>query len=77
MYLIILFSTTLILAIIYVFFRLFIFTKSQASRVCKICQSSDTERVARSEMAKRLFSLKHLHKYWCRKCGNNFYLKVH
>ena len=77
MYFTFLISILVTLIIVFGVFRLYIFSKSQSSVVCKNCKSSDIERVARSEMSKKLFSMKHLHKYWCRKCGNNFYLKVH
>jgi hypothetical protein len=73
------FFISILVTVIIIFgvFRLYIFSKSQYSLVCKNCKSTDIERVARNEMAKRFFSMKHLHKYWCRKCGNKFYLKVH
>ncbi len=60
---------------LYVALRAFILYKSQGDKTCRICRSKDTERVARSAWIKKFFLSKHLHKYWCRKCGNKFYLK--
>lgn len=61
--------------IIYISFLSFIFINSQTDKTCRICQSKDTERVARKSWVKKLLPSKNLYKYWCRKCGNNFYIK--
>ena len=65
----------LLLLSIYFAFRFVIFTKTQKDKTCRICNSKDTERVARNAVIKKILLSKNVYKYWCRKCGNNFYHK--
>jgi hypothetical protein len=61
--------------VLYICFRFIIFAKTQKDKICRVCNgnSHDTERVARNTFIKKIFLAKDTHKYWCRKCGNNFY----
>ncbi|MFA9212787.1 MAG: hypothetical protein ACEQSR_02955 [Candidatus Methylacidiphilales bacterium] len=68
-------SPLLILTIVFIFGRLYIFSKLQSDRVCKNCSSADTERIARGAWIKKFLRLDHLHKIWCRKCGRIFYVR--
>ncbi|MFA9214042.1 MAG: hypothetical protein ACEQSR_09385 [Candidatus Methylacidiphilales bacterium] len=52
-----------------------IYVLSQSHTQCKECKSFDTERVERGFFVKKLMFMSKIHKYWCRKCWSNFYVK--
>ncbi len=55
--------------------RLAIYFFSQKHTQCKVCKSFDTERVERGFFIKKVLFMSKTHKYWCRKCWNNFYVR--
>jgi hypothetical protein len=69
------FFITIFLFLFYLSFKFVIFIKIQKDKTCKVCYSPDTERVARKSWMKKYILPKNVYKYWCRKCGNNFYHK--
>ena len=71
------FIIVFLLLITYLAIKIVIFTKTQKDKICRVCKgnSHDTERVSRNNFIKKIFLSKNVYKYWCRKCGNNFYCK--
>jgi hypothetical protein len=71
------FVIVFLLSFTYLTIKIVIFTKTQKNKICRVCNSNshDTERVSRNNFIKKVFLPKNVHKYWCRKCGNNFYYK--
>ncbi len=65
----------LLVLFFYFSFKFFIFIKTQKDKTCRVCNSPDSERVARNSWMKKYMLPKNVYKYWCRKCGNNFYHK--
>ena len=69
-------SIFILFFLIYLSLRFYIiFFNSQKTKTCKDCDSKDSERVSRNSNIRKIFFLKSYYKYWCRKCGNTFYIK--
>ena len=68
---------SLLVLCVYISIKILIVTKTQKDKACRVCNSNsyDCERVSRNNLIKKIFLAKDVHKYWCRKCGNNFYHK--
>ncbi len=61
--------------LVFLVIRIAIYLFSQKHTQCKVCKSFDTERVERSFFIKKVMFMSKIHKYWCRKCWNNFYVR--
>jgi len=68
-------AVPIILVLTFLVIRMGIFILSQTRTQCKDCKSFDTERIERGFFVKNLMFMSKIHKYWCRKCWNNFYVR--